>query len=362
MGASTRISRSARALLLGAAVALVGVSLGGCDSCKNSATPPVDAGNTSRGVNSLTPELAAKVLAKVGDKNITLGDYVAVLDRMDQFDRLRYQSPERRKELLDEIINVELLAQEATAKGYDKDPVAQEELRQILRDAMLADTRKDAPKPADIPVAEVRAYFDAHRADYKDPERRRVSVIILRDEATAAAVLKAAKTAQTPAAFGELVKQKSVDPQAKANVPVDLLGDVGIVSPPGDARGENTRVPEPVRVALFELKAVGDVYDKPVKVGERYFVLRLSGKTEARERAFEEAERVIRVKLAQDKIRDREKALLGDLRKEFPVQVDDNALAGVRVDWAPDGGALPPVDAGMRSPDAAATTVDAGKH
>ncbi len=189
-----------------------------------------------------------------------------------------------------------------------------------------------------------------------------MSVIVVRDEPSALAVLKTAKTAQTAAAFGELVKQKSVDPQAKANVPVDLLGDVGIVSPPGDARGENTRVPEPVRVALFELKAVGDVYDKPVKVGERYFVLRLSGITEARERAFEEAERVIRVKLAQDKIRDREKALLGDLRKEFPVQVDDSALAGVRVDWAPDGGALPPLDAG-RSVDSAttATTVDAGK-
>ncbi len=158
MGASIRmISRSARALLLGAAFAALGVSVGGCDSCKSGTTPAVDAGNTSRGVHSLTPELAAKVLAKVGDKNITLGDYVAVLDRMDQFDRLRYQSPERRKELLDEIINVELLAQEATAKGYDKDPVAQEELRQILRDAMLADTRKDAPKPADIPLAEVRA-------------------------------------------------------------------------------------------------------------------------------------------------------------------------------------------------------------
>src|SRR5207253_5662402 len=123
---------------------------------------------------SLTPEQAAKVLAKVGDKTITLGDYVAALEHMDQFDRMRYQSPERRKELLGEMINVELLAEEARAKGYDKDPQTQEEIRGVLRDAMLAQARKGAPSAADIPLAEVQAYFDAHKDEYRDPERRRV--------------------------------------------------------------------------------------------------------------------------------------------------------------------------------------------
>ena len=86
----------------------------GCKSCgDDSAT--ADAGHAQ--TSSLTPEQAAKVLAKVGDRTITLGDYVAALEHMDQFDRLRYQSPERRKELLDELVEVELLAQEATAKG-----------------------------------------------------------------------------------------------------------------------------------------------------------------------------------------------------------------------------------------------------
>ena len=172
---------------------------------------------------------------------------------MDQFDRLRYQSVERRKELLDEMITVQLLANEATAKGYDKDPIAQQEMRAILRDSMLAEARKNAPTPADVPESEVRAWFDAHRAEYKDPERRRVSVIVVRDEATAREALAAAKKSPSSAQWGELVRAKSLDPQARANVPVDLVGDIGIVSPPGDLRGENTRVPEEVRVAAFEI-------------------------------------------------------------------------------------------------------------
>jgi peptidyl-prolyl cis-trans isomerase C len=312
----------------------------GCRACERTGAGADAAVITSRGSGSLTPELAAKVLAKVGDKVITLADFVSVLERMDQFDRLRYQSAARRKELLEEMINIELLAQEAVDKGYDKEPAAQAELRQILRDAMLAESRKSAVKPGDVPAPEVRAYYDAHRADYRDPERRRVSVILVRDDASAQVVLKQIKPGATAAEWGELVRRYSLDPLAKASLPLDLLGDMGIVSPPGDPRGENTRVPEPVRVALFTLNAIGDVYSSPVHAGagaaERVYVVRLVGKTEARDRAFEEAERVIRVKLAEDLLRASEKTLLSELRKEFAVQIDDKALAEVRVQLAAD--------------------------
>jgi len=86
------------------------------------------------GCRAPAAEQAGRVLAKVGDRTITLGDYVAALEHMDQFDRMRYQSPERRKELLNEMIDLELLANEARQKGYDQDPVAQQEIRAILRD------------------------------------------------------------------------------------------------------------------------------------------------------------------------------------------------------------------------------------
>jgi peptidyl-prolyl cis-trans isomerase C len=310
-------------------------TLAACDACNKSGAT-ADAGViTSRGAGSLTPELAAKVLAKVGNKTITLGDYVAVLDRMDPFERLRYQSADRRKELLDELINVELLAAEALEKGYDKDPLVQEEQRQILRDAMLARARENAPKPSELPPADVRAYYEAHRADYKDPERRRVSLIVMKDPKAAEEVLKTARTgaaSSNATAWGELVRQKSVDGQAKANVPLDLAGDFGIVSPPGDARGENARVPEAVRTALFELKNNGDIGARVIAVGDKQYIVKLTGKTDPRERSFEEAERTIRVKLAQDRAKQDEMKMLADLRREFPVVVNEQALSTVKVD------------------------------
>ena len=339
--AAVKAGRSTARLLAASLVALASLSttIAGCKSCDNGSTTDVaDAGGHAQ-PTSLTPEQAKQTLAKVGDETITLGDYAAALEHMDQFDRLRYQSVERRKELLDEMITVKLLAKEAADKGYDKDPIAQQEMRAILRDSMLAEARKNAPAPADVPEADVRAWFNDHRAEYRDPERRRISVVVLRDEATARDVLAAAKKDTNATQWGELVRAKSLDPQARANVPVDLAGDVGIVSPPGDPRGENSRVPEEVRVATFAIPEVGGVADKVIAAQGKLYVVRLMQKLPPHERTYEEAERSIRVKLSQDKLRAKEDELIAELRKSMKVEVDEGALSTVKID-------MPGVDAG----------------
>jgi peptidyl-prolyl cis-trans isomerase C len=346
--AGRMLALSLSALAAGGLSVLATLAVSGCKSCESGSSPDgADSGHATP--TSLSPEQAKQTLARVGDDTITLGDYAAALEHMDQFDRLRYQSPERRKELLDEMITVELLAQEAKAKGYDKDPLAQQEVRAILRDAMLAEARKNAPTPADVPEAEVRAWFEAHRAEYKDPERRRLSVVVLRDEASAREALAAAKKGLSSTQWGEIVRARSIDPQARANVPVDLAGDLGIVSPPGDPRGENTRVPEEVRAATFEIADLGGIADKVVASSGKFYVVRLTQKIAPHERTYEEAERSIRVKLAQDKLRAKEDELIAELRKSVKVEIDEAALATVKAEPG-DAGARPtlaPVEAGI---------------
>lgn len=295
---------------------------------------------------AISPEQAAKVLAKVGDHTITVADYVAALEHMDQFDRLRYQSPERRKELLREMVNIQLLADEAVAKGYDKDPLTQQELRSILRTAMMEQAHAGAPTLSSLSPADVQAYYEGHKSQYRDTERRRISIITVADEKTAATVLEAARKVTTAAQWGELVRAKSVDQVAKANVPIDLVGDYGIVAAPGDATAENTKAPDEVRAAAFLIPKVGDVYEKPVKPAHElhYYIVRLTQKTDAHERTLAESDRAIRVKLLQDKVHEREEDLLNRLRAEYPVQIDDAVLATVHVDLA------------------ASRTADAGPH
>jgi peptidyl-prolyl cis-trans isomerase C len=313
----------------------VATAASACNAHGGATAGPPDAGAPAVGISA---EQSAQVLARVGARTITVGDFVAALEHMDQFDRMRYQAPERRQELLGEMIDVMLLADEAHEKGYDQDAVTQQEIREILRDAMLKSVRQGVPTPAAIAEVEVRAYYEAHRSDFHDPERRRISAIVFPADAAAAAVLDLARKA-TPLQWGDLVRTRSVDARAKDATPADLAGDFGFVSPPDDPAGPNPRVPAEVRAAVFEIAAVGDVLPRLVKTGGRAYVLKLTSKTEPHERTFAEAERAIRVKLAQDKIRARQDELLDDLRKQYPVTIDENALGEVKTE-APraDGG------------------------
>ncbi len=319
-----RVPACATALAVAVLLALV------ASSCKKQGAHVEDT-DAGAAAGQLTPEQAAKVIARVGDRTITVGSFAAALEHMDSFDRMRYQSPERRKELLAEMVDVMLLADEARARGYDRDPTTQQEVREILREAMLKKARENVPGPNEVPEDEVRVYFETHKADFRDPERRRVSAVVLNSEAAARSVLDAALKA-TPTQWGELVRGKSVDGQAKANVPADLAGDFGFVSPPGDPRGDNPRVPDEVRAAVFQIPKVGDVLAHAVRSGNQFYVIKLAGMTTAHERSFQEAERTIRVKLSQDKAHAQEERLLDELRQQFHINIDESALGQVKVD------------------------------
>jgi len=305
----------------------------GCDpkNRQSSGTAPSSASASAQPAG-LSPELASRVLAKVGSHEITLGEYAATLERMDPFERLRYQSPDRRKQLLDELVDLELLAEEARRRGLDKQPETQERVRQMLRDELLSEVRASVSTPNDISEADARRYYDEHRDDFREPERRRVAHIALSSETEAKAVLEKALSA-SPAEWGKLVEAKSKDTRSKPSIslPPELSGDLGIVGPPGHPRGENPNVPEPLRAAVFEIEKLGGVLPRPVAAGGSFHIVRMTGKTDARDRTFADAERSIRVALVQERIRAREAELEVELKKKYPVTIDEAQLAKIVV-------------------------------
>jgi peptidyl-prolyl cis-trans isomerase C len=291
-----------------------------------------DGGTTVAG---LSADQANKVLARIGDRTITVADFVATFERLDRFDQLRYQSPARKKELLQEIVDAELLARDAKDKGLDQLPETQQAIRQVLRDALLEQTRQGLGTPADIPKQEVRAYYESHRDDFREPPRRRVAQIAVASKATAETVLAAAKKA-TLTQWGELVLKYSVDAKKKPSPtqPIEMAGDLGIVGPPFDHRGENPKVPPEIRAAAFDIEQMNGVYPNVVYAQGLWHIVRMTGKTDAHDRSLAEADRSIRVSLLQAKIAERETALEAELRKQFPVVVDDKALESVVVPTA----------------------------
>lgn len=295
----------------------------------------VSAGSKPDGKDPATALDPSKVLAKVGDRNITLGDYQAALARMDRFERLRYQTPERRRLLLDEMINVELLAREAERRGLQHEPETQAQIRMLQREEVLRRLRAEQPALEELPNSEVRAYYEAHRTEYSDPERRRVAVIRVASEALAKTLLESAQAADAEQ-WGELVRKHSIPARVgerpsknSARPPLELEGDLGLVSAPGEPKGDNPRVPEPVRRAVFAISEPGRVHSEIVADGGAFYVVRLVAKNDARERSFAEAEPAIRVAVLQERLRRAERELSERLERELPVVIDETLLDGL---------------------------------
>jgi hypothetical protein len=278
----------------------------------------------------LTAQQAAQVLARVGDKYITLGDYAAALNRMDRFERLRYQSPERKKQLLDELIAVELLADEARRRGLDHEMDTEMRIDQALRDEVLGDLRSSAPTPESLPEPEVRKYYDSHREDFLEPERRRIAEIVVSRLDEAHRLIETTRSASA-LDWGQMVRKHSAGRKdAGVPVPLELEGDLGVVSAPGHGAGTEPQLLEPVLRAAFSIDKVGGIFGEPVVVNGEFHIVRLSGRTAARQRTFAEAERTIRLKLVQQRVAADQQRLMSELRKEIPVSVNQALLATIK--------------------------------
>lgn len=306
-------------------------SLPACEGCSDR-TPGASITADAGAAGSLTPEQASQVLAQVGERSITLGDFAAALERMDPFERMRYQTKDRRQALLDEMINVELLAREAERRGLDRRPETVELVRQFQRDELLARLRASLPRPADVPAADVSRHYQEHRQEFLEPEQRRGASIVLTDLELARRVLREA-AGGTPERWRELVQRYApetaapVGDKTAARPPIDVPGDLGFLAREPD--GPNDAVPPAVRDALFRIDPAGGVYPEPVTVGGQHHVVRLVSLRDARQRSLAEVDTLIRVRLVEQREAAATRSLLDELRQQLTVKVDEAALEGL---------------------------------
>ncbi len=270
--------------------------------------------------NGLTEAQANEVLAKVGDRTITVGDFADRLASQSPYLRARFESPERRKEFLDNLVRFELLVYEAKRLGYGDEP----EIVRARRNAMIQQmVKKEVDEPLEgleITDEEVQAVYDANPLEFDRPGQVRASDIFIEDRARANELLVRAKKADL-AGFRKLAREESQDEKTKANG-----GDLHFF----EATGEG-EPPAAIREAAFSLKTVGTVYPKLIEDGNGFHIIMLTGKRPALKRTYEQAKRAIRHKLTRERKDAAMEALTKRLREEVEVQVDYAALESIKV-------------------------------
>ena len=277
--------------------------------------------------HGLTPAQAGEQLAKIGDRVITVGELADAIASKGPYLQARYGSPERRRELLDQMIRFELLAQEARREGLEDLPSVARTRKQVLIRRFLETQYEDRIQPSDVPDQDVRAYYESHAAEFHQPEQVRASHIFVRDRATGQRVLRQILDNPTDVRlFRELADRHDADVETH-----ERFGDLRYFSRPAERTpGEPDVAPE-VAEAAFALTTIGGVCDHLVEANGGFHVVKLTGRRTAMHRTLEEASRPIRQRLWRER---RERAvdeLVERLRHEADVQEDYSVLADVQV-------------------------------
>lgn len=292
------------------------VALGGCSKQDEEASAP----DEEWPKHGLTEEQANEVLVTIGERTITVGEFADRLASQSPYLQARFESPERRREFLDNLIRFELLVHEARRRGYADQPEIQRARRTATTQQLIKKEVDAKVKLAEITDEEIQAVYDSNPNEFDRPAQVRASSILIKDRSEAEKILAEARKLDIQQ-FRKVARDKSEDQMRRRDG-----GDLQFFS----ADAEN--VPKAVRDAAFTMNRVGDVFPNVIKTTEGYHILMLTGKRAALKRTYEQAQRAIRHKLAREKRDAAMEALLERLRKDIDVEVDYDALADVKID------------------------------
>ena len=312
---------------------------------KPAAAAPADAkakpGDPAAAKPLLDEKDAKLELARVGDEIITVADLSERINKMSKYVRGRYQSLDKKRAMLDSLVETEVLAKEAARRGFAKDPEVVRMLQQVMIQRLRQKVVEEKVKESDITDKDVKEFFEKNNAQYFKPATVRVSHILVKDEATANKVLAEVKAkGNDPRAFRDLVQQYSVDEATKKRA-----GDLRYFTK------DEKKVTATVIEASFKMEKVGDVAG-PVKSDQGFHVLKLVHKRAEVNRTAEDPQvkQQIVTRLVRDRRREALEAFRKDLRAKAKITVHEDRLAALKVDTTmqkgpggagPHGGARP---------------------
>lgn len=285
----------------------------------------------------------AQVLVEASGITITVGQVEDLLAQQAPTLRARYADRAQLKELVENMLRTELLAREAERRGYDDQPAVRYTMKESAAQALIRLEVEEKLTPESIPADEVRAYYEAHPAEFHRPAMRRASQILLDDPAEATRLLPDAKRADARG-FSELAKQHSKDAETRAQG-----GDLGYFARTPEPQ-DPSKVGAPIREAAFRLAQVGDTTATPITLGQQHVILRLTGERPERHVSLENASPSIRAKLWRERRQEALDGLYARLRARDKPQVFTDRIYAISFDdmekrptgFAPDPRPSPP--------------------
>jgi parvulin-like peptidyl-prolyl isomerase len=227
------------------------------------------------------PQLAAQtsgavsddtVVAQIGQTAYTLADIRRQLSRLEA--PYRYAAERRLPEYVKELVRRDVLAQEARRLGLDREPAVRAQIEEAIQAVLIQALSKKMTSQAMPSPEEIRAYYNAHEAEFRLPEQVQVEQVLVPTEPQAEAIREAIAAGQ---AFEAAV-------EARTDATIDIATF---------PRGMRHSL---VEEAAFALKP-GEV-SRPVPTRDGAYLFRLRARLPARLRSLEGSTPLIQARLS----------------------------------------------------------------
>jgi peptidyl-prolyl cis-trans isomerase C len=266
-----------------------------------------------------------KIAAVVNGEVITVDDVNRLYAKLPLQMRENYEKSGGKKQFLETYINKRLLVQEALKSNFHKQPDIAANLNDARESAMFDLYVRNVVANEVISDADLRKYFEEHKAEFAVPERvkaRHIIVTPVNQAVVNTAGDNAANEAEAKAKIARIVEKEKPNPETFAAIAMRLSED-GSATSGGDlgwfGRGQMVEEFEQAAFAL-EPGQISDV----VKTNFGYHLILVEAKQKGGERSFEQARSAVRDRLLQeraDKVLVELNLLTQQLRTESKVQM-----------------------------------------
>ena len=276
----------------------------------------------------------SKVVAEVGPKKVTLQEFERMLDdemqkiissvppeqaeQYRKYYREQFTKPDAKQRKLSEMFSREALTREGREQKVDQSPEFKARIAEIAEQVLAQQVIKNEIGKIKLTDSDYKMFYEARKPQYKEPEKAKISRILMADEKAAQELLATLKTADD---FAKAAKEKSTDAKTKDNGG-EIDGEVRTgtyVQDVGSSKELNN--------AIFATKA-GDIIDKPYKTSDGFNLVLVREKVAEREKPYDEVKDQVKQDYDRQKQEEVSQAYVESLFKKYNINLYPGVIAG----------------------------------
>jgi len=243
-----------------------------------------------------------KVLAKIGNREITRQDIQFFLRNVDPKVASQYSSPEGIKQLVAQLSEQELFYLDAIENGLDKETGFLQEVERVKVNLLKQYALSKFINSVSVNEVEMKKFYNDNKGSFTEPESVKASHILVKDEETANKVISELDDGKN---FEDVAKEYSICPSKEKG------GDLGFFN-------KGKMIPE-FETAAFALDK-GETTKAPVKSQFGYHIIKLTGRRDAMDLTYSEAEDRVKSALLNKKQQEEYYKEVDKLKEKYEVK------------------------------------------